>query len=195
MTAPRPDANHFQPQRDGSISPRKTGSWILFRIVLGLVGAALVIFPVTSGNGYIFSIVGLVLFITATLLFPGKPRITLEEKARELGALTVVDGGRYQLPDSSSFVSVQLFVARDRVSVLDAKFRLILEIPSAEITSVLAVQGEKGWFLEVIWTTQAAEFSYRGVSAELLACAAENAIRKVTSAPAPVVPQRRAAGA
>jgi hypothetical protein len=187
--------DHSQPQPGSSVARRKTHSWLFFRIVLGLGGAALVIFPVASGNNYIFSVVGLVMFIVATLLLPAKSRSTIEEKARELGALVVVDGGRYRFPDSSSSVPVQLFVCADRISVLDARFRLLLEIPTAEITSFLALQAEKSWFLEVIWTTHAAEFFYRGISAERLVRVAESALRRVTPARAPVVPQRRAAGA
>lgn len=185
-----------QPQPGHSLRGSNPGSWMLFRIVLGLGGAALVIFPVASGNNnYVLSVVGLILFIVATMLRPTKPQIMLNEKARELGALAVVDGGRYRLPDSPSPVPVQLFVCADRISVLDGRFRLLLEIPTAEITSFLALQAGKAWFLEVIWSTHAAEFFYRGISAERLAHAAEEAIRSVTPAVAPAVPRRRAASA
>ena len=106
----------------------------------------------------------------------------------------MVDGGRYHLPNSTSFVTVQLFLSADRVSALDAGLRVLVEIPVAEISSFLALQSGKGWFLEVIWSTHAAEFSYRGASAERLAHIAENAIRKIAPAPEPEVPQSRAAG-
>lgn len=179
----------------GPTPRRKAGSWMLFRVVLGIVGAALVIFPVTSGNGYIFSIAGLVMFVAAILFWPAEPRVTLEDKAKELGALTVVDGGRYRLPDSSSSVPVQLIVSAGRIYALDAKFRPRVEIPAGEITSFLALQAEGGWFLEIIWAARTAEFFYRGVSAERLAHAAEDAIRKVAPTPAPFAPQSRAASA
>lgn len=194
MTA-SPNPPRSQPHHGGSTLHGKTRSWMLFRIALGLGGAALVIFPVASGNNYLFSVVGLVMFVTAILLFPAKLRATREEKARELGAAVVVDGGHYRLLNSSSSVPVQLFVAMDCISVLDAKFRLVLEIPTAEITSFLALEEGKRWFLEVIWSTHGAEFSYRGASAARLARAAEDAIRNVAPAPAPIVPQRRAASA
>jgi len=190
-----PNPAHSQLQRAGSTLRRNPRSWMFLRIVLGLGGAALVLFPVASGNSYVFSLVGLVMFVATILLLPAKPRTTLKEKARELGALQVVDGGRYHRPNSSSSVRVQLFVAADRISALDAKFRVLLEIPTAEITSFLALQAEKGWFLEVIWSTRAAEFFYRGASAEHLAHVAENALRSVTPAAGPAIPQRRAAGA
>ena len=190
-----PSHAHFEPQENGSALRRSSRSWTFFRLILGLGGAALVVLPVASGNSYIPSIAGMVMFVAAILLVPLKPRITLQEKARELGALMVVDGGRYHLPNSSSFAPVQLFVAASRISVFDAKSRLLLEIPTAEITSFLALQADKGWFLEVIWTTNAAEFSYRGAHAERLALAAEDAIRSVAPASVPPTARRRAAGA
>ena len=186
---------HSQPQSSVSGLRRNPRLWAFFRLALGVGGAALVLFPVASGNGYIFSVAGLVMFITAILLLPAATRTGLEDRARELGALLVVDGGRYQLPNSSSSVPVQLFVFADHISALDGKLRRALEIPTAEITSFLALQDAKGWFLEVIWSNGAAEFSYRGVSAERLAHIAENAIRGVAPAPGPLVPQSRAAGA
>lgn len=189
------DASQTQSPPKASLLRRNPRSWMFFRLVLGLGGAALVLFPVASGNGYIFSVVGLAMFIAAILLLPASPRITLDDKAHELGADAVVDGGRYLLPSSSSFVRVQLFVSADRVFALDSRFRVLLEIPAAEISSFLALRADKGWFLEVIWSTHAAEFSYRGGSAERLAHVAENAIRRVAPTPAPLIPQRRAAGA
>jgi len=193
MTA-SPSPSSLQPQTAGSPLPGKS-RWILLRIILALGGATFVLFPIASGNNYAFSVAGLLMFVAAILLPPVKPRITLEQKARELGALAVVDGGRYRFPNSSSSAHVRLFVASDRILSLDAKFRVLLEIPTAEITSFLAVQAQKGWFLEVLWSANAAEFHYRGDSAEPLARAAEKAIRSVEPAPKPEVPQHRAATA
>ena len=191
-TASRPAPS--QPQPSSSALGRKPRFWSFFRLFAGLGGATLVLIPVASGNSYIYSVVGLALFLAAILLLPTQPRTTFDDKARELGAHLVVDGGRYHLPNSTSFVPVQLFLSVDRVSALDSGLRVLVEIPAAEITSFLALQSGKGWFLEVIWSTHAAEFAYRGASAERLAQIAENAIRKVAPAPGPVVPQSRAAG-
>lgn len=184
----------LQPQTTGSSLPSKS-RWILLRIILALGGATLVLFPIASGNNYAFSIAGLLMFVAAILLPPAKPRITLEQKARELSALAVVDGGRLRFPNSSSSAPVRLFVTAACILALDTNFRALLEIPAAEITSFLAIQAQEGWFLEIAWSSHAVEFAYRGDSAERLARAAENAIRGVTSVGGPVVPQRRAAGA
>ncbi len=169
--------------------------WLFFRIFLGVAGAALVLVPLASGNNYILPIVGLVMFVTAILLPPAKPQTTVDEKSRELGALVVVNGGRFRPPDASSSVAVQLFVGAERISVLDAHFQPLLEIPADEITSARAEQTEKGWRLEVAWSTHVEEFSYRGVFAEHLVRVAETTLHSVMRPALPVIPQRRAASA
>ena len=169
--------------------------WVFFRIFFGVAGAALVLVPLVSGNNYVLPIVGLVLFVSAILLPPAKPQITVDEKCRELCALVVVNGGRYCPADASSLVAVQFFVGAGRISVLDAHFQPILEIPAGEITSARAEQTEKGWLLEVAWSTHVEEFSFRGVFAEHLAHVAETTLRSVMRPALPAVPQRRAASA
>ncbi len=169
--------------------------WVFFRIFLGVAGAALVLVPLVSGNNYVLPIVGLVMFVTAILLPSAKPQTTVDEKSRELGALVVVNGGRFRPADASSPVAVQFFVGAGRISVLDAHFQPLLEIPAGEITSAHAEQTEKGWLLEVAWSTHVEEFSYRGVFAERLAHLAETSLHSVMRPALPTVPQRRAASA
>src|SRR5713101_1911305 len=169
--------------------------WVIFRIFLGVAGAALVLVPRVSGNNYVLPIVGLVMFVTAILLPSAKPQTTVDEKSRELGALVVVNGGRFRPADASSSIAVQMFVGAERISVLDAHFRPLLEIPADEIISLHAEQAEKGWRLEVAWSTRVEEFSYRGVFAGRLARLAETTLHSVMRPALPVIPQRRAARA
>ncbi len=169
--------------------------WVFFRIFLGIAGAALVLVPLVSGNNYVLPIVGLVMFVAAILLPSAKPQTTVDEKSRELGALVVVNGGRFRPADASSSVAVRLFVGAERISVLDAHFQPLLEIPAGEITSARAEQTERGWRLEVAWSTHVAEFSYRGVFAGHLAHVAETTLHSVMRPALPVIPQRRAASA
>src|SRR5260370_3766962 len=75
---------------------RNPRSWILFRIFLGVAGAALVIVPVGLGTSFVPAIIGLAMFISAILLPPAKPDTSSDDKARELGALVVINGGRFQ---------------------------------------------------------------------------------------------------
>jgi hypothetical protein len=169
-------------------------SWMLLRLLLGIAGAALVVFPVGMSNGYVISLIGLAMFVLAILLPPAKPETSADEKARELGALVVVNGGRYQLENGSS-VAVRLFVGPESVAVLDARFQSLLVIPVNEITLAHAEQSDRRWLLHITWADHIARFSYRGVFAERLARVAETTLHSVMRPALPVIPQRRDASA
>jgi hypothetical protein len=168
--------------------------WMLFRIFLGIAGASLVVVPLGLSNGYIFSIVGLAMFAAAILLPPARPETSREYKARELYALVVVNGGRFQLTRDSS-VAVQMFVGVERIFVLDSRFNPLLVIAADEIISVSTVQLDGRWILRIARPDSTAAFSYRGIFAEHLARIAENAVRTVMRPSLPVIPQARAASA
>jgi len=173
---------------------RNTKSWLLFRILLGIAGAAMVVSPVGLSNGYFVSLAGLTMFVLAILLPSAKPGVSADDKARELGALIVVNGGRFKLADGPSFAA-QLFVGSEHVAVLDSRFQSFLEIPVGEITSARAEESHGCWFLRVEWANKTAAFAYRGVFAEHLALVAESTIHSVMRPALPVLPQRRAASA
>jgi hypothetical protein len=173
---------------------RNPRSWMLFRIFLAMAGAALVILPLGFGTSFVPAIVGLAMFISAILLPPAKPATHGGDKARELGALVVVNGGQFKLGDAPSFAA-QIFVGAEHVSVLDSRLHSFLEIPVGEITSARAEESHGRWFVRVNWTNNSAAFAYRGVFAEHLARVAETTIRSVMRPALPVIPQRRAAGA
>jgi hypothetical protein len=167
---------------------------MLFRIFLAVAGAALVIVPLGAWTSYAPAIIGLAMFVSAILLPPAKPFTGASDKARELGALVVVNGGRFKVGDAPSFAA-QLFIGADHVSVLDAHFQSFLEIPVSEITSALAEESHGRWFLHINWANKTAAFLYRGVFAEHLARVAESTVQSVLRPALPVLPQRRAASA
>src|SRR5689334_9576639 len=101
---------------------RNPRSWMLVRIFLGFAGAALVVLPLGFGTSFVPAIVGLAMFIASILLPPAKPETYSGEKARELGALVVVNGGRFKLGDASSFAA-QLFVGAEQISVRDSSLQ------------------------------------------------------------------------
>ena len=173
---------------------RNPRSWLLFRIFLGVAGAALVVLPLGLGTSFVPAIVGLAMFISAILLPPAKPDTNADDKAHELGALVVVNGGSFQ-PGSVPSAAVQLFVSAESVWVLDRSFQPLLEIPASEITAACAEQSEESWRLRMTWANHIAEFSYGGIFAEHLARVAESTIRSVMRPALPVLPQGRAAGA
>src|SRR5271169_1740803 len=171
---------------------RNPRSWMLFRVFLAIGGAALVIVPLGAWSSYIPAVIGLTMFITAILLPSAKPETIAASKARELGALVVVNGGRFKRGDASSFAA-QLFVGAEHLSVRDSSFQSFLKIPVSEITLAQAEESHSRWSLRVNWTDKTAVFAYQGVFAEHLARVAETTIRSVMRPALPVLPQRRAA--
>jgi hypothetical protein len=175
---------------------RNTQSWMAFRIFLGFAGAALVILPLSHWNSWLAAIAGLAMFLAAILLPPAEPRTIADEKARELGALVIVNGGEYQ-PGNRAPVFVRLFVGAERIWALDSQFQPLLVIPAAEIISanVIQAQAKNHWILQVRWSDNAAEFSYQGIFAEHLARVAESSLGSVMHSPLPILPRSRAASA
>jgi hypothetical protein len=173
---------------------RNPRSWMLFRIFLGVAGAALVIVPFGAWSSYAPAVAGLIMFVCAILLPPPKPDTNAGGKARELGALVIVNGGRFKLGDASSFAA-KLFVGAEHISVRDSRHQSFLEIHVSEITAAQAEESNGRWFLLVNWANKTAAFAYDGVFAEHLARVAETTIRSVMRPALPVLRQRRAAGA
>jgi hypothetical protein len=173
---------------------RNPRSWVVFRVALGFAGAALVILPLSLWNSWTAGIAGLAMFTAAILLPPAKPGTSADRKARELGALFVLDGGKYH-SENAPAAAVHIFVGAENIWALDSRFQPLLVIPTAEISSVRAEDSANLWNLQIRWLDRTAEFSYRGIFAELLARTAENSLRAVIPATLPLVPKRRAAGA
>jgi|SRR5580658_1218121 hypothetical protein len=173
---------------------RNPQSWMAFRVFLGFAGAALVVLPLSLWNSWLAAIAGLGMFMAAILLPPAKQQNASDDKARELGALVIVNGGKYQ-PGNAAPTPVQLFVGAEHIWALDAHFQPLLVIPAAEITSANAVQYKDRWILQVRWLENAAEFSYQGVFAEHLARVAQSTLGSVMHSPLPLLPRSRAASA
>lgn len=173
---------------------RNPRSWLFFRVFLGVAGAALVVQPLGFGTSFVPAIVGLAMFISSILLPPAKSGDDVVGKARDLGALVIVNGGRFSLGDAASFAA-QLFVGDELISVRESNLQSVLEIPVSEISSAQAEESHGRWFLSVSWANKTACFAYDGVFAEHLARVAETTIRGVMRPALPVLPQRHAAGA
>ncbi|HXM97398.1 MAG TPA: hypothetical protein VN982_02880 [Candidatus Dormibacteraeota bacterium] len=173
---------------------RNEKTWTAFRIVMGMLGAALVILPLSLWNGLVMAVFGLGLFI-ASILIPSAPPSTLrDDKARQLGTLVVVNGGKYQ-PGNLPVAGVQLFVGNENVWALDDHLQPLLVIPTGEISSARAENRNGRWILKIRWSDHSAEFLYDGFFAEHLARVAESTINSTIPTALPILPQRRAASA
>jgi hypothetical protein len=175
---------------------RNAQSWTVFRIFLGFAGAALVILPLSLWNSWLAAIAGLAMFLAAILLPPAEARTDPDEKARELGTLVIVNGGKYQ-PGNAAPAFVQLFVGAERIWALDSQFQPLLVIPAAEILSANAIEAraKNHWVLQVRWSNNVAEFAYQGIFAEHFARVAESSLNTVMHSPLPILPRSRAASA
>lgn len=173
---------------------RNAQSWMAFRIVLGFTGAALVVLPLSLWNSWLAAIAGLGMFLAAILLPPAQPLSITDDKARELGAHVMVNGGKYQAGNSAP-APVQLFVGPEHIWAMDSHFQPLLVIPAAEISSASVANTRDRWILHVRWSDNSAEFSYQGIFAEHLARVAQSKLGSVMHSPLPVLPRSRAASA
>jgi hypothetical protein len=169
-------------------------AWFAFRILLGAAGTALVIFPLSKGNNWVPALAGLALFMAAILLPAARSEASAAQKAQELGALIVLNGGEYQ-PENASAVAVKLFVRAENIWVLDAAFKPLLIVPIAAISSANAAESLGQWIFRIRWNEHTTDFHYRGVFAGHLAGVAESTIRSVMHPALPILPQKHAAGA
>lgn len=165
---------------------RNENSWLIFRIGLGLAGAALVVVPLGVWNNWILSIAGLAMFLAAALLPPVKPEPNVDDKARELGAFGVLNGGALHAKNIQSN-DTRIFLGPEILSVLDAGLHLLLSIPAAQIRCARAVPRDGCWYLQVDWAENSVEFSYRGFFAEHLARVAESSLNGLRLAQLPIL--------
>src|SRR5580704_7213804 len=105
---------------------RNAQSWMAFRMFLGFAGAALVILPLSLWNSWLAAIAGMAMFLAAILLPPVEARPPADEKARELGALVIVNGGKYRVAGNIALAPVQLLVGAENIWVLDSQFAPLL---------------------------------------------------------------------
>jgi hypothetical protein len=177
---------------------KSKSSWLGIRVAAGFTGAALVILPLGLGRNFVLvlPILGLVLFTTAILMPPALAEMTDKEKAEELGALIMVDGGDYQRGSVLGFPA-KIFVGADEVWVLDPHHQELAAIPVKEIVAANTEVMDGNWSMRITWgaDNNQALFAYDGLFAEYLACVATGAVRGVMGTPDPAKAKARAAGA
>ncbi len=159
-----------------SVLRRRTGVWNAMRVFVALLGVALVVVPSDVSSSWWCAVLGLVLFLAAVLATPTEQQDPVDAKARELGAVAVVNGGRFHTTAGEP-VPARLIVAPARVLALDPQEKPLVEIPFREVSAVCADRANGGWKLRVEWDHSVAEFCYEGLFAEHLARVAERTLR------------------
>ena len=164
---------------------RSRSSWLAFRVALGLLA-----------NNFILAlpVFGLGLFILAILLPSALDGVSDKDKAQELGALIVVDGGDFHRGSVLGFPA-RIYVGAKQVWVLDPHHQDLLTIPVEEIVSANAEECDGKWSVRICWVRDEALFAYEGMFAEYLAHVAQGALRGVMRLREPVKAKSRAASA
>lgn len=164
---------------------RRRWLWNTLRVGLALVGAMLLAAGGRDPTARLSPVLGLLLILLALLPRPPPQGTTVDERARELGALVVVNGGR--LLNGETNPEVRLFVGPERLHALDPRQQPCLEIPLNAVTSLAVEQAENGWRLLIEWSQGSAEFHYQGHFAEHLARVADTTLRSQVRRELPVV--------
>ncbi len=156
---------------------RRRALWNGLRLLAGISGALLVAAATAAGFEPIRLLLGSVVLLLALLIPAQKESGSVDDKARELGALVVLNGGLYRSGDQKP-VPVRFYLAPERLHVLDERERPVLEIPLAEIAAVRVAgeraEGERTLVME--WRAGKAEFCYQGFFAEHLAEVARHTV-------------------
>lgn len=149
---------------------RRRTVWNGLRVLAVLGGGLLIAAGTVSGIDSTRLLLGGLMILLALGIPPQKNSGSMDERARELGALVVLNGGLYRVGNEKP-VPVRLFLAPERLHVLDERERPVLEIPVADVRAVRVTGEGQGTerTLVVEWQDGKAEFLYQGFFAEHLA--------------------------
>lgn len=155
---------------------RRRNLWNGLRVVAAVAGAVLAARGAGnwlglwqgSGQGAAGMLLGGAAIVLALVIPPLKKAGSSDEKARELGALVALNGGFYRSGNGRQ-TRVRLYVAPERLHVLDERERPVLEIPMSEIAAVRVAGEGTERALVIEWRGGKAEFFYTGFFAEHLA--------------------------
>jgi len=162
---------------------KRPGLWNLLRFGVAVIGVFL--FAMQGGSAG-FHLFGLLLILLALAVRPTRQGKSVDEQARELGALVVLNGGRFLLTNGKT-QQARLFVAPERFHVLDLEHRPLLEIPWTAVSSVRTEPAGGGWKLLVEFQEVTAAFHYDGFFAGHLAQIAATTLRNHLRKELPVI--------
>ena len=155
---------------------RQRRTWNFVRIAAGFAGAAMLVVGVTRVHAPGLLVVGALILVLALFLEPEHSEWSIDARVRELGALIAVDGGRY-VDAGGRRHRAKLVIGADRLWVLDAALRIVLEVPVQHIRTLSVDPEGKDWSFRVDCEETTADFIYEGSFAEHLARVAEATLR------------------
>jgi hypothetical protein len=149
---------------------RRRRLWNGLRVLLALMGGMLAGAAITGSLGNFALLAGGLFLLLALAVSPAENAEPVDEVARRLEALVVLNGGTCSAGGGKP-VEVRLYLAPERLHVLDLRHRELLVIPVAAITSARVAGGEAETTrtLVIEWRTGKTEFLFQGFFAEHLA--------------------------
>ena len=165
---------------------RRRRAWNLIRILAAIAGTAILVFGLARGHGFALIFVGALMLLFGLLLNAERPEISIDARAKELGALITVDGGRY-IDAAGNRHRTKLFVGPDRLWALDSALHVLLEIPLTQVRTLVVEPSGTGWSFRVDGEKTKAEFIYEGSFAQHLAGVAEATVRSRLNRELPVL--------
>jgi hypothetical protein len=154
---------------------RRSRLWNFVRGIMVFAGVAMVAFGAAKGH-YVLALVAGAMILFAVVLGPQRPEFSVDARARELGALIAVDGGRY-IDAAQNRHRAKLFIGTDRLWVLDGALQVLVEIPLPKIRTVSVEPAGTNWSVRLDGEEKIAEFIYEGSFAEHLARVADATLR------------------
>jgi hypothetical protein len=155
---------------------RRKRAWNLIRILVAIAGTAILVFGLARGHGFDLIFVGALMLLVGLLLSTERPEISIDARAKELGALITVDGGHY-IDAAGNRHRTKLFVGPDRLWALDSALHVLLEIPLTQVRTLVVEPAGADWFFRVDCERTKTEFIYEGSFAQHLAGVAEATVR------------------
>lgn len=169
---------------------RRPRIWTGIRVVAAAAGAWLVWRHIAGDATGPQLALGIALVLFAVLIRAKPVKRTVDDLAPVVGALVVLNGGRFGKSEGEPSENTKVLAASDRLYVLDARDTIIAEIPVSAIRHLTASPAGKNfaaeggpWDVEVHWDDGARErtarFHYEGFFAAHLARVMETTLRNL----------------
>jgi len=170
---------------------RRPSTWNALRVAVALASVSLIAGAALAASFAAFAgtfsiLLATMLLFAAIVVAPERPRRSLDDRSRELGALVVVNGGKYQSGQGTP-IQGHLCVGADRVWVLDGALTVRLEVPFASLKTARAEAAGDDWKLLLRSQDSVAELLYAGPFAEHFARVAESTVRSQLHRELPVL--------
>jgi hypothetical protein len=155
---------------------RRRKTWNFVRILVAIAGLSILLFSFVRGPAFALIAAGALMLLFSLLVTAERPEISVDARAKELGALITVDGGHY-IDAAGKRHRTKLFVGPDRLWALDSALHVLLEIPLTQVRTLVVEPSGANWSFRLDGQQMKAEFIYGGGFAQHLAGVAEATVR------------------